>query len=312
MSKLLNYRNISRINMILLALLLGSIGASLWTSFEMNQLNEFRHTSMEGIQELQKSSDDLARLARLYVVTGEVKWAQEYDAIKSSKKEWSKKQGFTRNELNKVERAVKLSNDLMNAEVEAIHAVQGFYHDVNGGYKNKGVPNLDLAKRLLHNQIYLNFSTDFSKTIMDFKETLRVRLDQETKKNKERIFIFQCMTTAMGVLMFLSSMLLNKYLRKSPVKEETGLYFSEMIETMYAIKEENRTINESMFQAKQLFFNASVEAVKSGENGKDLLLVINEFEKLAEVSAKSATEISGILDKTLVSAVELSEGKKVA
>lgn len=312
MSKLLNYHNISRINMILLALLLGSIGASLWTSFEMNQLNEFRHTSLEGIQELQKNSDDLTRLARLYIVTGEKKWVEEYDKRKSSKKDLLHKQGFTRNELNKVEQAVKLSKDLMSIEVEAIHAVQGFYHDVNGGYKNKGVPNLDLAKRLMHNQIYQNFSTEFTRAVTDLKEILKARLEREIKMNKERMFIFQGMSVLMGLLMFLSAMLLNKYLRKAPAETESNQYFSEMIETMYAIKEENRTINESMFQAKQLFFNASVEAVKSGESGKDLLLVINEFEKLTEVSAKSATEISGILDKTLVSAVELSEGKKVA
>ncbi|AUN96991.1 hypothetical protein DOM21_16775 [Bacteriovorax stolpii] len=312
MSKLLNYRNISRINMILLALLLASIGASLWASFEVSQLNGFRHTSLEGIVELQKNSDDLTRLARLYIVTGETKWADEYDKRRSSKKELLNQQGFTRNELNKVEQALKLSKDLMNIEDEAIHAVKGFYHDVNGGYKNKGVPNLDLAKRLMHNQIYQNFSTEFTKAVTDLKEILKARLEREIKKNKERIFIFQGMSVLMGLLMFLSAMLLNKYLRKAPAETESNQYFSEMIETMYAIKEENRTINESMFQAKQLFFNASVEAVKSGESGKDLLLVINEFEKLTEVSAKSATEISGILDKTLVSAVELSEGKKVA
>ena len=81
MGHLFDYRNIVKVNTALLVLLLSSIGASLWTSFEVNRSNENRLASLQLAQELQKSSEDLTRTARLYVVTGEAKWEDDYNDI---------------------------------------------------------------------------------------------------------------------------------------------------------------------------------------------------------------------------------------
>ncbi|RYZ57732.1 MAG: methyl-accepting chemotaxis protein [Proteobacteria bacterium] len=57
-------------------------------------------------------------------------------------------------------------------------------------------------------------------------------------------------------------------------------------------------INDIVFQTKLLSYNASVEASRSGEAGKNFGIVALEISRLAELSAASSREISAILEKS--------------
>ena len=228
MSNLFDYRNVVKVNTFLLIMLLSSIAASLWTSFEVTKSNENRLLSLALADELQKSSDDLTRFARLYVVTGDANWEKEYNYVVEwregqkarpdgktvSLNEMFKKQGFTEHELKKLELANKLSGDLISTEVEAMHAVKGLYRDVNGGYKNKGVPNLEHARRLMHDQLYQNFLKEINKPITEFRSMLKTRLDQDVEKYNERIVVLQSVTIFIALLIFSLSLYSNSSLKK--------------------------------------------------------------------------------------------------
>lgn len=61
------------------------------------------------------------------------------------------------------------------------------------------------------------------------------------------------------------------------------------------IIQKTKVINDIVFQTKLLSFNASVEAARAGEYGKGFAVVAEEIGNLAQMSGKSALEISTLL-----------------
>lgn len=87
-------------------------------------------------------------------------------------------------------------------------------------------------------------------------------------------------------------------------KKQMQESISELSNTLMVIKEiadKTKMINEIVFQTKLLSFNASVEAARAGEHGNGFSIVAQEIGKLAEVSGKSANDISSIVEKSVKS-----------
>lgn len=136
-----------------------------------------RYNSFLLAQELRQSSDDLTRLARTYVVTGDPKFEQQYNdilAIRNGKKPrpqhyeqiyWDfvaagdtrprpdgdtvaltdlmKRAGFTDAEFAKLNEAQNNSNDLVQTEVVAMNAVKGLFDNGSGQFTRQGEPDLE-------------------------------------------------------------------------------------------------------------------------------------------------------------------------
>jgi methyl-accepting chemotaxis protein len=169
-----------------------------------------RYESYLLADELRQSSDDLTRLARTYVVTGDLAYEAQYldvVAIRSGEKPrpvqysriyWDfvaagqstprpadkaislldlmREAGFTQQELAKLDDAKNKSDGLINLEVQAMNAVKGLFADPQGNYTVKGEPNLELARNLLHSPQYHTFKAEIMKPIDDFF----VLLDERT------------------------------------------------------------------------------------------------------------------------------------
>lgn len=73
-----------------------------------------------------------------------------------------------------------------------------------------------------------------------------------------------------------------------------------IVKIINEISQKTQVINDIVFQTKLLSFNASVEAARAGEHGKGFAVVAEEFGKLALVSGKASTEISDILNDSVV------------
>lgn len=83
----------------------------------------------------------------------------------------------------------------------------------------------------------------------------------------------------------------------SSVSKESGEQFLSIIDAIKEIEEKTKVINDIVFQTKLLSFNASVEAARAGEHGKGFAVVAEEVGNLAQMSGRSASEISELLEK---------------
>ena len=87
--------------------------------------------------------------------------------------------------------------------------------------------------------------------------------------------------------------------------EKNALEFAHISKVIADIGSKTQVINEIVFQAKLLSFNASVEATRAGEHGKGFAVVADEVGKLAQMSGSAAQEISGMLDSSIIKVDEI-------
>ena len=176
---------------------------------------DLRYESYLRADELRQSSDDLTRLARTYVVTGDAKYEQQYwdvVAIRSGDKPrpqnyeriyWDfmaadgqkprpdgatrslenlmKDLGFTETEFAKLRQAAANSNKLINTETIAMNAVKGLFDDGSGKFSKTGEPDFTLARNLMHSADYHQEKAKIMQPIDEFF----VLLDQRTRQEFE-------------------------------------------------------------------------------------------------------------------------------
>ncbi len=85
----------------------------------------------------------------------------------------------------------------------------------------------------------------------------------------------------------------------------------QLVRVIGEIGEKTKVMDEIVFQTKLLSFNASVEAERAGEHGRGFAVVAQEVGNLAQMSGKSAQEISQILSDSIKQAEAITtENKK--
>ena len=178
------------------------------------EANQRRYVSYQLADELRQSSDDLTRLARTYVVSGDPKWEQQYFEvldIRNGKRprprhyeriywdfraadqnptsetdpavplvELMKRAGFTEQEFAKLNEAAANSNDLVRTETVAMNMVKGLFDDGAGNFTRKGEPDLAKAREMMHNAKYHSDKAKIMKPLNDFLALLDERTAGET------------------------------------------------------------------------------------------------------------------------------------
>ena len=218
-------------------------GIALFAYFQVVHYNELLHQAY-GKQyhsylladELRQSSDDLTRLGRTYVVTGDPAYEQQYFdilAIRDGKKPrpanynriyWDfvaagqaaprtfeetiplkdlmKQAGFTPEEFSLLGQAKSKSDGLVGMEVRAMNAVKGLFADEDGNYTVESEPDFKLARDLLHSKQYHKFKAAIMKPVDKFYEKLEQRTQEniDVQVSKQEFW----MHTLFGVLFFLT------------------------------------------------------------------------------------------------------------
>ena len=180
---------------------------------EAKKAADSRYQSYLLADELRQSSDDLTRLARTYVVTGEAAYEQQYMdilAIRNGQKprpqhyeriywdfvaagapvpsssgqtialsELMKRAGFTDQEFAKLKEAEANSNELVRTEVIAMNAVKGKFDDGKGGFTREGPPDADMARRIMHDQAYHQNKAKIMRPVNEFLSLLDERTSAE-------------------------------------------------------------------------------------------------------------------------------------
>ncbi|MCU7501055.1 MAG: HAMP domain-containing protein [Ignavibacteria bacterium] len=159
---------------------------------ELNESQEVRYKSYQLALELRQNSEDLTRLARTYVVTGDDKYEKQYwelvdisggkkprkDGRTASFSQLMKELNFSDDEFAKIKESEDKSNELVTTEQKAMNAVKGLFQDANGNYTVKGAPDMELARRLVHDENYNRQRAIILQPIDDFFKML----DNRTKK----------------------------------------------------------------------------------------------------------------------------------
>lgn len=208
-------------------------------SDELEAAQRNRYQSYLLADELRQSSDDLTRLARTYVVTGDAAYeAQYFDilAIRDGKKPrpeaynriyWDfvaagdaaprpggetaslldlmRRSGFTEAEFAKLEEAKNNSDGLVNLEVEAMNAVKGLFKDDGGEYSIERSPDFEHARALMHSQDYHKFKAQIMRPVDAFYMLLEERTlgaVETAKVNVQRIstLVMVCLGVVIAVL----------------------------------------------------------------------------------------------------------------
>jgi len=155
---------------------------------EFNSADQ-RYQSFKLADQLRQSSDDLTKMIRLYVVTGDKKYRDYYfeilairngtaprpkkydelywDLVTSDNKRPTPsgppkslesimlEHHFTKYEFSLLAQAQARSNILAEIEIEAMNALKGKYDDGSGTYLIKGKPNRQLAEQLVFGDEYM-------------------------------------------------------------------------------------------------------------------------------------------------------------
>ena len=191
-------------------------------SKHMEAINQRHIHSYQLASELRQSSDDLTRLVRTYVVSGNPEYERQYMAVldirngkiarpesyhriywdfvtdsqskprpdspqKISLNELMKQAGFTDAEFDKLKEAESKSNGLVNLEVRAMNAIKGKFDDGAGHYNKSGPPDPVLASNLVHGQDYHAYKAQIMKPIDDFFALMEARTKAEASVASEAL-----------------------------------------------------------------------------------------------------------------------------
>ncbi len=186
----------------------------------LNLSQEQRYQSYLLADQLRQSSDDLTRMARTYVVTGDTKYEKIYWdilAIRNGKKSrpenydriyWDlvltygdkphpdgstvplqklmEQAGFTQAEFAKLKEAQNNSDGLVKTETVAMNAVKGLYDDGTGNYVKKGEPDWETARRIMHDEQYHKYKAAIMEPIDEFLEMLDRRTEATVARYREK------------------------------------------------------------------------------------------------------------------------------
>ena len=204
---------------LLLCLVLLSVISLKSASDEVDRSADLRYRSYLLADELRQSSDDLTRLVRTYAVTGDAKYEKQYfdildirngkkprpehyeriywdfvaagidkpqpDGATASLQALMKEAGFSEQEFAKLKEAQNNSDALVKNETIAMNAVKGLFDDGTGQFTKKGDPDLELARKLTHDENYHKYKAQIMKPVDEFLELLDKRTSAAVEQAKQ-------------------------------------------------------------------------------------------------------------------------------
>ena len=213
---------------------LGVMALHLRTLGALEAAENRRHDSLKLADELRQSSDDLTRMARTYVVTGDVRYEEYFNRILEIRNgeaprpenydgiywdfvgvggvepakegepvaldELMRRADFTDLEFATLRKAEEESNALVALEERAMAAVKGLYPDANGEYTREGAPDAALARELMHGAEYHAAKSRIMAPIADFIEMLESRTQRDVTAMRLRSRRLMVAALAIGVL----------------------------------------------------------------------------------------------------------------
>ena len=190
-----------------------------WNQRSLNQAQANRYESYRLAHELRTSSEELTRLARTYVVTGDPAYEQQYwrvlairngelsrpDGQTIDLRTLMQQQGFTAEEFAKLKEAEDNSNALVTTETIAMNAIKGQFADGRGGYTNQADPDLELARRIMHDEQYHTDKEVIMDPITEFEQMIDDRTEIAVRTSQSRTDWLVLLVVALAILTVIST-----------------------------------------------------------------------------------------------------------
>ncbi|SEK88467.1 response regulator [Nitrosovibrio tenuis] len=217
---------------ILISLLTLFIGLRFFEQRELEHFRETRYESFLAADELRQSSDDLTRMARAYVDTGNPKYERMYWDIlairngekarplhyersywdlvigdpdfqpspggrKISLRTWMEELGFTEAEFAKLAEAHREDNHLAVLESTALNAMKGFFQGPDGQFNVRGDPDPELARRLLNDENFYKKKVRTMRPLNEFYELFDARTlnSVATAQQRTDLYVYAVLLT---------------------------------------------------------------------------------------------------------------------
>jgi signal transduction histidine kinase/CheY-like chemotaxis protein len=205
---------------VCLAVIIALMAAMVESERAVTASAERRYRSYKLADELRQGSDDLTRMARTYVSTGDPCYERffweilairngeaprppKYQGIywdlvpcqgeyrrpegkRVSLDELMMREGFTAAEFAKLRQARERSDTLVNLERVAMNAMKGAFDDGTGSFAIKKAPDPEMARNLIHGARYHEAKAAIMAPIAEFFEILEARTASEVDAQRAR------------------------------------------------------------------------------------------------------------------------------
>ena len=220
-----NIRNFTKFSNVALALLLTSIGGLVFHSLSIRDdiTNHERHRFRAILlaDELLQSSENLTKMARSYVITGEPRYELNFHHIldiRDGKRprlldysatywhllsagrtatvkegetisllDMMQREGFSKEEFALLQEAKENSDRLVKVEEQAFAALKGLYDDGKGNFTVRHAPNRDFAISLLFGESYDKKKANIMEPIQKFMDLFTGRMQTESNVGLARL-----------------------------------------------------------------------------------------------------------------------------
>ncbi|WP_159654333.1 methyl-accepting chemotaxis protein [Vibrio atypicus] len=248
---------------------------------QVDQMAKVRYQSYQAADELRQSSDDLTRLGRTYVLTGDENYEkmymdilairngdkprpQEYHTIywdlvlnygqkpkpdgqRVSLQSMMESLGFSDQEFRLLKEAQGNSDALVNMEVKAMNAVKGLYPDSSGNYTKRGEPDFKMAAELLHSKQYHQEKAKIMAPIDEFFQALEARtssqFDSAAQDVRTTVLIGNISLIAVFIIAIVGYVIVNRKVMK-PIDEMAKTLKQVDVDSDLSLRVEENNHNE--------------------------------------------------------------------
>ncbi|WP_024953551.1 response regulator [Sulfurospirillum arcachonense] len=269
-----------------------------------------QHKSLVLADELRQSSDDLTRVARTYVITGNIMYKKQFQtildirngikprpknynrifwdflAIDGSKevldgekiplRELMKKAGFTNDELSLLYKSQQESDDLTYLETKAMNAIIGVFQDSIGKYTKKGKPNFKLAREIMHSQEYheakISIMKPLDKFYVAFEKRTKIKVLESHAKVKElESYVSIAIVFLIILVLFSFFIILSRMIYPLEILNNTMLRLAKNDMEVPIPVYENKDEVGSMVRSVEIFKDNAIKLIDSEQKNKLLL-----------------------------------------
>ena len=312
-------------SVILFLIVIGGItGRILINQKEITAAQERRYRSYLLADELRQSSDELTRLARTYVVTGDSKYEEQYwkvlairngesprprnyeriywdfmavDGVKPRPddktvplQQLMKEEGFSEREFSLLKEAQANSDGLVRIETVAMNATKGLFDDGSGNFTRKGNPDPELARQLMHGKEYHSDKANIMKPIDEFFTVLEQRTRGEVESLLQSSYnMFYLLLGIIGLAILTVGFLFVSIFRT--VIRPSGLMMGELFNTSRELEKASSHLSDS---SQALSSGASEQASSVEETSASL----EEMSSMTRVTAENAKKAAVLASET--------------